>query len=280
MESTLRTFATGANGEHPPLLQGQVGKPPIGLRPVGIGDLPRLGDRSPTSSRRLRSGNDLGPETDIADNRDSPSVAHDQGSSFMAAGLGISIGSATLVAVTDGSTGETQQVRLPSALQLDDGSVITGFVERVGDPIPILAADGTEYRGEARGDGCRRTGRPGRRQRRANCRPGSPGGVEPPHSTHHGVRSGRRRGSRGDSRRRTRSRHGVARRFRNCRQRRLTVVYDLGARSLDVTMMSTTDGRSEIFGKPLRSEDIGGDEFDHLVTVHTARCGFRPVRNP
>lgn len=187
----------------------------------------------------------------------------------MAAGLGISIGSATLVAVTDGSTGETQQVRLPSALQLDDGSVITGFVERVGDPIPILAADGTEYRGEALA---------------ATAVGALVGQADGDEATTvvlaHPVAWNRHTTRTMESALDDAGVHGATlvaepaavmawlAASGTAVNDGLTVVYDLGARSLDVTMMSTTGGRSEIFGKPLRSEDIGGDEFDHLVTVH------------
>lgn len=187
----------------------------------------------------------------------------------MAAGLGISIGSATLVAVTDGSTGETQQVRLPSALQLDDGSVITGFVERVGDPIPILAADGTEYRGEALAATA------------VGALVDQAGGNEGPTVVlAHPVGWNRHTARTMESALDDVGIHGATLVAEPAAVMAwlaasgtvvsdgLTVVYDLGARSLDVTMMSTTDGRSEIFGKPLRSEDIGGDEFDHLVTVH------------
>lgn len=187
----------------------------------------------------------------------------------MAAGLGISIGSATLVAVTDGSTGETQQVRLPSALQLDDGSVITGFVERVGDPIPILAADGTEYRGEALAATA------------VGALVDQAGGNEGPTVVlAHPVGWNRHTARTMESALDDAGIHGATLVAEPAAVMAwlaasgtvvsdgLTVVYDLGARSLDVTMMSTTDGRSEIFGKPLRSEDIGGDEFDHLVTVH------------
>ncbi|KIM17162.1 hypothetical protein QV65_07720, partial [Rhodococcus erythropolis] len=187
----------------------------------------------------------------------------------MAAGLGISIGSATLVAVTDGSTGETQQVRLPSALQLDDGTVITGFVERVGDPIPILAADGTEYRGESLAATA------------VGALVGQAGGEEGPAVVlAHPVGWNRHTARTMESALDDAGVHGATlvaepaavmawlAASGNAANDGLTVVYDLGARSLDVTMMSTTGGRSEIFGKPLRSEDIGGDEFDHLVTVH------------
>lgn len=187
----------------------------------------------------------------------------------MAAGLGISIGSATLVAVSDGSTGETQQVRLPSALQLDDGSVITGFVERVGDPIPILAADGTEYRGEDLAATA------------VGALVGQAGGDEGPTVVlAHPVAWNRHTARTMESALDDAGVHGATLVTEPAAVMAwlaasgtvvndgLTVVYDLGARSLDVTMMSTTGGRSEIFGKPLRSEDIGGDEFDHLVTVH------------
>jgi len=55
--------------------------------------------------------------------------------------LGLSIGSTNLVSARVGE----QPVIRRSALQRPDGSVLTGFVERIGDPIPLAAADGSAH---------------------------------------------------------------------------------------------------------------------------------------
>ncbi|MFI6433783.1 Hsp70 family protein [Rhodococcus oryzae] len=44
----------------------------------------------------------------------------------------------------------------------------------------------------------------------------------------------------------------------------LVLVYDLGGTSLDVTLVHAGDA-PRIIGKPMRSEDFGGSEFDHLT---------------
>ncbi|WP_027501620.1 Hsp70 family protein [Rhodococcus sp. UNC363MFTsu5.1] len=44
----------------------------------------------------------------------------------------------------------------------------------------------------------------------------------------------------------------------------LVLVYDLGGTSLDVTLVSAGE-TPRIIGKPMRSEDFGGSEFDHLT---------------
>lgn len=69
--------------------------------------------------------------------------------------LGLSVGATNLVAVADRAPIVRRSVltlfegRRPEVGVVDgDGLVITGFVERVGDPIPLLAADGSAHRGE------------------------------------------------------------------------------------------------------------------------------------
>ncbi|MDI9915093.1 Hsp70 family protein [Rhodococcus sp. IEGM 1379] len=197
---------------------------------------------------------------------------HDQASSLSTAGLGIGIGSATLVAVAADAAGETREpVHCPSAVNTADGARITGFIDRVGDSVAILAADGSEHRGEdltasaisrlvdaARSDGetfdsvvvahpvgwNRHTTLTLESALDAKGIPGV-GFISEPEAVMTWFRDSG-----------------------NAVPDGLTVIYDLGGCSLDVTMMSTADGRSTVFGKPLRSADIGGDEFDHAVTVH------------
>ncbi|WP_234786920.1 Hsp70 family protein, partial [Mycolicibacterium monacense] len=73
--------------------------------------------------------------------------------------LGLSIGTTNLVAARVGNppvirrstlslfSDRTPQVGLPA--EQSGGVVLDGFVERVGDPVPLVAADGTSYRADA-----------------------------------------------------------------------------------------------------------------------------------
>ncbi|PTR23442.1 Hsp70 protein [Rhodococcus sp. OK519] len=47
----------------------------------------------------------------------------------------------------------------------------------------------------------------------------------------------------------------------------VVVVYDLGATSLDVSVLRT-GSETALLGKTIRSEDVSGAQFDHLVTRH------------
>lgn len=80
-----------------------------------------------------------------------------QGSVELTESLGVSIGTTNLVAARPGQAPVTRR----SVLTLWDdrpaevgapgagGTVLRGFVERVGDPVPLVAADGSAHRGEA-----------------------------------------------------------------------------------------------------------------------------------
>ncbi|KUI28537.1 molecular chaperone [Mycobacterium sp. IS-1742] len=59
----------------------------------------------------------------------------------MRTSLGVSLGAANLVAVADG-----RPIIRPAVLTLG-GSTITGFVDRVGDPVPLIAPDGSAHYG-------------------------------------------------------------------------------------------------------------------------------------
>src|SRR5258705_7439702 len=58
--------------------------------------------------------------------------------------LGISIG-ATNLAATSGS----QTVVHPAVLRTAQGGWLSGFVDRIGDPVPLVASDGSTHRPEA-----------------------------------------------------------------------------------------------------------------------------------
>src|SRR5919201_1524673 len=72
--------------------------------------------------------------------------------------LGLSIGTTNLVAARVGNQPVIRrsvltlfghaapEVGVPSAHT--DGTVLSGFVERIGDPVPLVAADGSPYAAE------------------------------------------------------------------------------------------------------------------------------------
>lgn len=203
----------------------------------------------------------------------------------MEAGLGIGIGSTTLVAVVDklddAPASSRRTVQSESVVQLDPRSVFTDFVERVGDPVPLFSADGTPHRGEdltamaitalmrdALSDRNLPShvviAHPAWWSRHAvsaledalstrmihDAMPADATLVAEPIAVVDWLRTSGHKDSGG-----------------------LTVVFDLGARSLDVTLVTTSGattagGATTIVGKSLHSDDIGGDEFDHLVTTH------------
>ena len=64
--------------------------------------------------------------------------------SVMSDPLGLSIGTTNLVAARVGN----QPVIRRSVVTLADGSVLDGFVERVGDPVPLVAPDGSTHQAD------------------------------------------------------------------------------------------------------------------------------------
>ncbi len=64
--------------------------------------------------------------------------------SVMSDPLGLSIGTTNLVAARVGN----QPVIRRSVVSLADGSVLDGFVERVGDPVPLVAPDGATHQAD------------------------------------------------------------------------------------------------------------------------------------
>ena len=61
--------------------------------------------------------------------------------------LGLSVGTTNLVAARVGSQPVTRRamLTLPGAPVSGSGAIVTGFVDRVGDAVPIIAGDGTSY---------------------------------------------------------------------------------------------------------------------------------------
>ena len=58
--------------------------------------------------------------------------------------LGLAVGATNLAGTSD----RQRPVIRPAAVTLDRGHVLTGFVDRVGDPVPMVAQDGSQHRPE------------------------------------------------------------------------------------------------------------------------------------
>lgn len=214
----------------------------------------------------------------------------------MATGLGIVVGSQNSVAAVDpdgsGAADGRDYVTIshPTTLQLsaDEAPVLgvvhtspalgrhskdillDGFVDRVGDPIGILADDGSIYAGEdltATAIGCLV-------DEAAAGLAESPTIVAtyPTSWAHYSV----------DALRDALERAGFSdvtpvpeataavRWLDNARgplADGAVVVYDLGGTTLDISVVRTGDSAG-ILGKPIRSDDISGVQFDHLTMQH------------
>lgn len=205
----------------------------------------------------------------------------------MAAALGIGVGSVNSVAALDLDGADAADVTVfsrESVLHLTpdrapllgaqhsslESSVVSDFANRVGDPVGLLTDDGSTYSGEdlvATAVGC------------LVHEAASDGGPLPTTVVTHptvwspytvGVLASaleqagltdttlvseadavmawlaHTRGPLGDG---------------------VTVIYDLGGNSLDVTLMGTGTHQG-VLGKPVRSEDFGGAQFDHKTMQH------------
>ncbi|WP_185981690.1 Hsp70 family protein [Skermania sp. ID1734] len=221
----------------------------------------------------------------------------------MAAGLGMVVGSSNSVAVIDfdgdvapdGS--EHRVVTRRSALALRDGAsprlleqhdaaqpddvVVEGFVARVGDPVGILADDGSTYTGEdltATALACL--------AHEATRDVAEPPTVIAypttwPKHTIDALRGALDRTELGKAK--TVPEAVAAAHWLNAARGPLddgaVVVYDLGASSLDVSVVRT-GGEPEVLGKPIRSEDIAGSDFDHSITQHVLSVAGAAGVNP
>ncbi|WP_247596202.1 MULTISPECIES: Hsp70 family protein [unclassified Rhodococcus (in: high G+C Gram-positive bacteria)] len=213
----------------------------------------------------------------------------------MSAGLGIRIGTAASVAALDTSedphaprdfaTDEAMlTVTRRSALDLRPGAapslagrqnrqsrhLISGFADRVGDPVPVIDEDGRSHQAEdlfatatralvaeaCAGTPCDPTvvvTHPDRWStyttdvlRGALERAGVPDATLVPDSAAAMRWLEGSRGAASDG---------------------LVVIYDLGASSLDITLMRT-GAESGTIGAGANSTDFGGAQFDHLITEH------------
>ncbi|MBJ8348684.1 Hsp70 family protein [Antrihabitans sp. YC2-6] len=211
----------------------------------------------------------------------------------MSSGLGVGVGSVNSVAAVDalesGSADGSGLVTVtrPSTLQLseDDAPVlgvdrrtatigrhsnnvlVDGFLSRVGDPVGILADDGSIYRGEdlmATAIGCLI-------EEASTGLTGDPTVVATypaswPHYTVDALREALERAGFGDVT--PVPEPAAAVRWLEASRGPLgegaVVVYDLGGTSLDVTVVRTGE-TTGILGTPIRSDDVSGTQFDHLT---------------
>lgn len=208
----------------------------------------------------------------------------------MAAALGIGVGSVNTVAAvdTDGASvtdaADLTVLSRASVLHLSpdrapllggaggepDAVTVSDFANRVGDPVGILTDDGSTYSGEdlvATAVSCivheaasGRHGLPATVVAHPTVWPPYTVGVLADALEEAGVADAtlvseaqavmtwleRTRGTLGDA---------------------LTVIYDLGGTSLDITLFRSDAHGTEtgVLGKPVRSEDFGGAHFDHAT---------------
>ncbi|WP_064080342.1 Hsp70 family protein, partial [Rhodococcus opacus] len=208
----------------------------------------------------------------------------------MAAALGIGVGSVNTVAAvdTDGASvtdaADLTVLSRASVLHLSpdrapvlgddtsepDAVTVSDFANRVGDPVGILTDDGSTYSGEdlvATAVSCivheaasGRHGLPTTVVAHPTVWPPYTVGVLADALEQAGVTGAtlvseaqavmtwleRTRGTLGDA---------------------LTVIYDLGGTSLDITLFRSDAHGTEtgVLGKPVRSEDFGGAHFDHAT---------------
>jgi len=201
----------------------------------------------------------------------------------MAAGLGIAVGTANsgtaVVTASDAATDEPTfdttsrptrlhvspdgSVAFPDASTPPAGTPITGFVERVGDPVGLLGDDGRVHLGEDLFAAAAAA--------LVDTAPDTDAVIV----THPTAWSSYTVGALESALERA----GVSarvvpeavacvqwlQRSRGGLDDGVVVVYDLGASTLDITVVRT-GAEPSVLGKPIRSEDFGGAHFDHLVT--------------
>ncbi|WMM71960.1 Hsp70 family protein [Rhodococcus pyridinivorans] len=201
----------------------------------------------------------------------------------MYSGLGVTIGAVNSVALTvlgQPRAGDPSVLSVPTELHLPEGGafvlgagtpapgaqVFSGYAARVGDPVGILADDGSTYLGEdlvASTVACL--------QYRTGTSDVPTMLAHPAAWSAHTVEALQAALVRAGVTARTIPEPIAAVRWLDATHGPLgddvTVVYDLGARSLDVTVVQG-GAHPMLLGRPLSSDDVSGDHFDHLVTTY------------
>jgi hypothetical protein len=200
----------------------------------------------------------------------------------MYSGLGVTIGAANSVALTvldQPRSGDPSVLSIPTELHLPEGGapvlgagapipgtqVFSGYAARVGDPVGILADDGSTYLGEdlvASTVACL--------QYRTGTSDVPTMLAHPAAWSAHTVEALQAALVRAEVTARTIPEPIAAVRWLDAIHGPLgddvTVVYDLGARCLDVAVVQG-GAHPTLLGRPLSSDDVSGDHLDHLVTT-------------
>ncbi|MGU3291678.1 Hsp70 family protein [Williamsia sp. M5A3_1d] len=199
-------------------------------------------------------------------------------------GLGMKVGATMSVAVSSTPSGTYDALVRPTALDVAPGrepvlasarqdadsagsARLSGFTERVGDPVALVADDGRRFSGEdlyATALACLATeSRSDATSIVVTC----PNGWQP-----HAI----------DAVRTAAAAHGLsditfvpeaiasvaaAQATGRDLPSDVVVVFDLGGSALDISVVRTGD-ESQILGRPTRSEEISGDAFDQLLLAH------------
>ncbi|WP_277370222.1 Hsp70 family protein [Rhodococcus rhodochrous] len=199
----------------------------------------------------------------------------------MYSGLGVTIGAANSVALTvldQPRSGDPSVLSIPTELHLPEGGapvlgaptpgaqVFSGYAARVGDPVGILADDGSTYLGEdlvASTVACL--------QYRTGTSDVPTVLAHPAAWSAHTVEALQAALVRAGVTARTIPEPIAAVRWLDAAHGPLgedvTVVYDLGARSLDVAVVQG-GAHPTLLGRPLSNDDVSGDHLDHLVTTY------------
>lgn len=199
-------------------------------------------------------------------------------------GLGMKIGASMSVAVSSTPSGTYDALVRPTALEVAPGrepvlasarqdagaegsARLSGFTERVGDPVELVADDGRRFSGEdlyATALACLAAeSRSDATSVVVTC----PNGWQP--YTVDMVRAAADAHGLSDVTFVPEAIASVAAAQATGRElpSDVVVVFDLGGSALDITVVRTGD-ESQILGRPTRSEEISGDSFDQLLLAH------------
>ncbi|WP_160298555.1 Hsp70 family protein [Williamsia herbipolensis] len=199
-------------------------------------------------------------------------------------GLGMKIGASMSVAVSSTPSGTYDALVRPTALEVAPGrepvlasarqdagaegsARLSGFTERVGDPVELVADDGRRFSGEdlyATALACLAAeSRSDATSVVVTC----PNGWQP--YTVDMVRAAADAHGLSDVTFVPEAIASVTAAQATGRElpSDVVVVFDLGGSALDITVVRTGD-ESQILGRPTRSEEISGDSFDQLLLAH------------